>query len=251
MIDKRPAVVPYQRAAYHPSQMSTVPSQEEYLIRGHNGLETCVILSEDGFLGKKKFMDRDVLKDVLRRFNQEGVRYCLIGGLALAHHSIPRQTQDVDIMVLPEDLPLVQRLLEGHEQRGTAVVMIFQIGETRIDVMPANLKAKRTAVLEAIDDVIEELPVRVANLRDLILLKMWAIPERPERSKRMQDETDVVALLEMNSERVSAEDIAYICRSLLALAYTPEDANKLRDQISWLNDVLDKLGMTDRQYQLT
>jgi len=70
-------------------------------------------------------MERDTVKDVLRRFNEGGVRYCLVGGLALAHHSIPRQTQDVDIMVLPEDLPLVQRLLKGHEQRGTAVVMIF------------------------------------------------------------------------------------------------------------------------------
>lgn len=221
------------------------------MIRGHNGLETCVILSEDGFLGKRKFMEREVLKDVLRRFNEGGVRYCLVGGLALAHHSIPRQTQDVDIMVLPEDLPLVQGLLKGHEQSGTAAVMIYQIGETRIDIMPANLQGKRTAVLEAIDDVIEELPVRVASLRDLILLKMWAIPDRPEMAKRMQDETDVVGLIEMNPERVSAEDITYICGSLLALAYTPEDANKLRDQISWLNDILDKLGMTDRQYQLT
>jgi len=229
----------------------TVPSQEEYLIRGHNGLETCVILSEDGFLGKRKFMEREVLKDVLRRFNEGGVRYCLVGGLALAHHSIPRQTQDVDIMVLPEDLPLVQSLLKGHEQRGTAVVMIFQIGETRIDIMPANLQAKRTAVLEAIDDLIEELPVRVANLRDLILLKMWAIPDRPERSKRLQDEADVVGLIEMNRERVSVEDIAYICGSLLALAYPPEDAKKYRDQINWLNDELEKAGMTDRQFFIT
>ena len=98
--------------------MSTNPLQEEYLIRGHNGLETYVILSEDGLLGKRRFMEREVVKDVLNRFNKGGVRYCLVGGLALAHHSIPRQTQDVDIMVLSEDLPLVQRLLEGHEQRG-------------------------------------------------------------------------------------------------------------------------------------
>lgn len=81
-----------------PFRMSTNPSQEEYLIRGHNGLETCVILSEEGLLGKRKFMERDTVKDVLRRFNEGGVRYCLVGGLALAHHSIPRQTQDVDIM---------------------------------------------------------------------------------------------------------------------------------------------------------
>lgn len=196
-------------------------------------------------------MEREVVKDVLNRFNEGGVRYCLVGGLALAHHSIPRQTQDVDIMVLPEDLPLVQRLLRGHELRGTAVVMIFQIGDTRIDIIPANLTAKRAAVIEAIDDVIEDLPVRVVNLRDLILLKMWAIPDRPERAKRLQDEADVVGLIAMNPERFSAEDIAYICRSLLALAYTPEDAKKYRAQIEWLNDELEKAGLTDRQYPIT
>jgi hypothetical protein len=196
-------------------------------------------------------MERDIVKDVLRRFNEGGVRYCLVGGLALAHHSIPRQTQDVDIMVLPEDLPLVQRLLKGHELRGTAVVMIFQIGDTRIDIIPANLRAKRAAVLEAIDDVIEDLPVRVANLRDLILLKMWAIPDRPEERKRAQDEADVIGLIEMNPEKVSTEDIAYVCRSLQALAYTPEDANKYRKQIEWLNGVLSRLGLSDRQYPIT
>lgn len=178
------------------------------------------------------------------------VRYCLVGGFALAHHSIPRLTQGMDVLVLPEDLPLVQRLLEGSAQRGTAVVMTFQIGDTRIDVIPANLRAKRTAVLGAIDDVIEELPVRVANLRDLILLKMWAIPDRPERAKRLQDEADVVGLIEMNPDRISAEDIAYICQSLLALAYTPSDANKWRSQIEWLNDELENLGLTDLQYRI-
>jgi hypothetical protein len=196
-------------------------------------------------------MEREVVKDVLRRFNEGGVRYCLVGGLALAHHSIPRQTQDVDIMVLPEDLPLVERLLKGHEQRRTAVVMIFQIGDTRIEIIPANLRAKRAAVLEAIEDVIEDLPVRVANLRDLILLKMWAIPERPEMGKRMQDETDVVGLIEFNPEKVSADVISYVCRSLQALAYTPEHAKKYRKQIEWLNGVLVRLGLSYRQYPIT
>lgn len=195
-------------------------------------------------------MERDTVKDVLRRFNEGGVRYCLVGGLALAHHSVPRLTQDVDIMVLPEDLPLVQRLLKGHELRGTAVVMVFQIGDTRIDIISADLRAKRAAVLDAIEDVLDGLLVKVSGLRDLILLKMWAIPDRPEMSKRMQDETDVVRLIEMNPEKVSVEDIAYICRNLQLLAYTAEDAKKYRTQIEWLNGVLETLGLSDRKYDL-
>ena len=227
-------------------------SKEEYLIKGHNGLETCVILSEDygRMFAKRKFMERETVKDVLRRLNEGGVHYCLIGGMALAHYSVPRLTQDVDILVLPEDLPIVQQALAGHEQRGTAVVLIFQIGETRIDIIPANLRAKRAAVLNCIDDVLDDLPVKVVNLRDLILLKMWAAPERPDRGKRLRDEADIVELIEYNSEKVLAADIAYLCQTLLKMVYTPPDTQKYRAQIEWLNGELEKLGLSDRRYEL-
>lgn len=227
-------------------------TKEDYLIRGHNGLETCVILSEDyaRMFAKRKFMEHETVKDVLRRLNECGVRYCLVGGMALAHHSVPRLTQDVDILVLPEDLPLVQQALAGHQVRGTAVVLIFQIGETRIDVIPANLRAKRRAVIECIDDVLYDLPVKVVNLRDLILLKMWAAPDRPEIGKRLRDESDIVELIEMNADKVSAADIAYICDSLLKMVYSAEDVQKYRAQIEWLNQMLEKLGLNDRRYAL-
>jgi len=232
--------------------MSVSPAKEEYLIKGHNGLETCVILSEDyaRLFAKRKFMERETVKDALRRLNESGAHYCLVGGMALAHHSVPRLTQDVDVMVLPEDIPLVQQALQGHQQRGTAVVLIFQIGETRLDVIPANLRAKRTAVLGSVDDLLDELPVKVVNLRDLIFLKMLAAPDRPEMRKRTQDETDIIGLIEMNPEKVSAEDIAYICRTLLAMVYTPEEIQKYRAQIEWLNGVLEKLGLSDRSFDL-
>lgn len=233
--------------------MRTVPSKEEYLIKGRNGLETCLILSEEyaRLFSKRKFMERETVKEVLRRLNEAGIRYCLVGGLALAYHSIPRLTQDVDILVLSEDVPQVQKLFQGHLQRGTAVVQIFQIGDTRIDVIPANLRAKRTAVLNAVEEVMDELPVKVVGLRDLILLKLWAAPERPERAKRLRDEADVVELIEYNADRVSVEDIAYVCRTLLSMAYTPEDQKKYRAQVEWLNSELEKLGLIDHQYFLT
>ena len=231
--------------------MTTFPGQEEYLLKGHNGLETCVLLSERGLLGTKRTMNQETVKEVLRGLNEAGVRYCLVGGLALAHHSVPRQTQDVDILVLPEDLPLVQHLLQGHELHGTAVVMVFKIGETRIDIIPANLRAKREAVLSYIEDTLDEIVVRVVNVRDLILLKLWAIPDRPTKGKRMQDETDVVGLIEMNQERISAEDIAYISLNLLGVAYTLEDTSKYRAQVVWLNNVLKELGLAYLCYNLT
>jgi hypothetical protein len=230
--------------------MRLTTSKEEYLIPGHNGLETCVILSEDyaRLVAKRKFMEHETVKDVLRRFNENGVRYCLVGGLAVAHHSVPRMTQDMDVLVLSEDMPLVQQLLKGHQQRGTAVVLIFQIGDTRIDVIPANLRAKRAAVLGAIEGMIDDLPVTVASLRDSILLKLLVAPGRRRLSKRMQEEADIVGLIELNREKVSVEDIAYICRTLVGMAYTVEQMNQARAQVEWLNSELEKLGLSDRRF---
>jgi hypothetical protein len=96
----------------------------------------------------------------------------------------------------------------------------------------------------------DELPVKVINLRDFILLKLWAAPDRPERGKRLQDEADIISLIELNPEKVSAEDIAYICRTLLGMAYLPEEMKKYRAQVEWLNSELDKLGLSDRRYPL-
>ncbi len=54
----------------------------------------------------------------------------------------------------------------------------------------------------------------------------------------------------MNSEKVSAAEITYICQSLLAMVCTPQDEQRYRAQIEWLNGELEKLGWSDRRYDL-
>jgi hypothetical protein len=56
--------------------------------------------------------------------------------------------------------------------------------------------------------------------------------------------------LEYNADRISADDIAYIARSLLAMGYTAEAAAKYRQSLVWLNQTLDELEMSDRKYPL-
>ena len=229
----------------------TNSAREEYLMPGRSGLDTAITLSEryPQFFAGRKFMERETIKDVLQRFNEKGIRYCLVGGLALAHHSIPRVTQDVDVLVLPEDLPKVEELLRGHEVSGTSVALIFKIGETRFDIIPANLQSKRQAVINAIDEIFEGETIKVANLRNMIFLKLWASSERRDLAKRMQDETDVTGLIQLNPEQVSAEDIEYACRTLLGMAYTPEEMRKYQAKVEWLNGVLLELEMADRKYR--
>jgi hypothetical protein len=88
-------------------------------------------------------------------------------------------TQDVDLIVLAEDMGRLRSLFPGCYQRGTAVVEIYDIDGTRVDVLPAKLRYQREVVARAVPGAIEGTPARIATVRDLLLLKMFAAPSRP------------------------------------------------------------------------
>jgi hypothetical protein len=90
-------------------------------------------------------MERDTARAILRTLNEAHIRYAIIGAVALGYYATPRATQDIDVLVRREDVPRVQRLFRPHFLRGTAVVMVFDVEGTHLDVMPANLRLKRTA----------------------------------------------------------------------------------------------------------
>jgi predicted nucleotidyltransferase len=227
-----------------------IEQRDTGLLPGLNGIETCLTLSEeygDLFWGRK-LMERERIRDILRVLNEAHIHYAIIGGVAMGFHSIPRATQDIDVLVRREDIPRVQELLQPYYRRGTAVVMIFDVEGTHLDVLPATLRYGRTAIENAIDVVVDGVPAKVVSIRDLLLLKLFAIPDRPDPVKAMQDRTDVAALLRDNADHISQEDITYVVNTLLGLAFTRQDVEKYRQLLLWLNDMLDLLGMSDRRY---
>ncbi|MBI4641006.1 MAG: hypothetical protein HY731_09945 [Candidatus Tectomicrobia bacterium] len=216
-----------------------------------NGVETCLTLSEDygALFWGRKLMEREKVRAILRMLNEEQIRYAIIGAVALGYHTAPRATADIDLLVTLEDVPRLQQLFQQYYLRGTAAVMVFDVEGTRIDVLPADLRLKRAAVDNATDVFVYDIAAKVVSVRDLILLKLLAVPDRPDPVKAMRDRTDVAELLRDNADKISREDIRYIGNSLLRLAFTPEESRKYRELIRWLNETLDLLGMTDRQYQ--
>ena len=54
---------------------------------------------------------RTVLTELLAAFEKAGVRYALIGGLALALGGVPRATVAIDFLIEQEDLPRVHVIL--------------------------------------------------------------------------------------------------------------------------------------------
>ena len=151
------------------------------LLPGLNGVETCLTLSEEygDLFGGRKLMERERVRDILRTLNEAQIHYAIIGGVAMGYHSIPRATQDIDVLVSREDIPRVQRLLQPYYRRGTAVVMVFDVEGTHLDVLPATLRYGRTAIENAVEVLVHDIPAKVVSVRDLLLLKLFAIPDRP------------------------------------------------------------------------
>ena len=114
-------------------------------------------------------MERDTVKAILRTLNDEHIRYAIVGAVALGYYISPRATQDIDMLVRREDVRRVQRLFRPYYLQETAVVMIFDVEGTHVDVLPANLRLKQTAIDHAIDVLVHDVPAKVVSVKDLLL----------------------------------------------------------------------------------
>lgn len=141
------------------------------------------------------------LKDLLTTFEEGSLDYALCGGVALAIHGAPRATQDIDILVLPED---IDRLRQAARSRGftlESLPMDFASGITiqrftkLVDGQPFMLDALlvsgpiRAVWAGRLQAPFEGGVVRVVSRDGLISLKLAA--------GRPQDIADVKRLEEL------------------------------------------------------
>ena len=161
------------------------------------------------------------LRLVAQLLEREGVPYALIGGVAVQLHSEePRSTLDIDLAVLTyADIPRQALLAAGFEHTGR------YDHSDKWRAPGSGLLKQRTAVQfsaedEGIADAVKHasvvdldggVPLRVASVADLIVLKLAAAVEPARRpSKREHDVADVLALLEEHPELRSADLVARV-----------------------------------------
>jgi hypothetical protein len=152
-------------------------------------------------------------EDVLRALDQAAVKYVLVGGTAVILHGVPRTTADLDIVAeLSEEnmLRLVDCLTSlGFQPRAPVPAAQLADPERRSEwIREKNLKAfsfhRPSRPLDAVDVLIAApldfdtlsshsevldaagLPIRLASIADLIVLKRHA--------GRAQDLSDIDAL---------------------------------------------------------
>lgn len=149
---------------------------------------------------------------VFRELNRRGVRYIVIGGVAVNLHGVPRTTADLDLLVDLQS-PNLQRLVEAMKNLGYRPRAPVRFADITLENLRAWVKEKHMRVLsftnpkrpqEEVDILVNSpvnfeevygriefvaakgLPIPLISLDDLITLK--------RSSRRLQDLSDVEAL---------------------------------------------------------
>ena len=138
---------------------------------------------------------------VVQRLQKEGIEYALIGGVAVAFHTEPRFTKDIDLLIRESELDRVTEVLkrEGYFRSSTPwtfrdsnltlhrFMRVEEQDEMIVDVLVAGDERHGQIISNALEAESEDTGVvRVVSKADLIWLK------RQRNSK--QDEADIARL---------------------------------------------------------
>lgn len=152
----------------------------------------------------------DEFFSIVARFNKLGIRYAVVGGIALAFHGRPRFTRDVDLLVHHKDVDVLKMALErlGYAETaepwtlpGTPLILrrflkVEGQDEIMIDVLLASDDAHLRIIKDAVAAESEIGFVPVAARRDIIWMK---------RSRNSdQDRVDISELEENDETRESS-----------------------------------------------
>ena len=147
-------------------------------------------------------MDFGELRRILAAFEREGVRYVLVGSMAMAAQGIVRATRDADFFVAPDDenVARLRRALKSLFDDDPNVDEITAAdlggdypaveytpphGRYSMDILSRLGEAFRYEELEAEDVIVEGVRARVATPRMLYRMKKGTV--RPQ--DRMDAET--------------------------------------------------------------
>jgi hypothetical protein len=145
-------------------------------------------------------------KRIVLELEKQKVRYCLVGGVAMAFYSEPRFTRDIDILVDIDDFDKAKGLLEkdGYFQfasswtfRNVAIELhrflkiVAPEDEMMIDILIAKDKEVRRIIQTAVEAESEEGRVMLADKKDLIWLKRSRDSKQDQADiERLEDDKD-------------------------------------------------------------
>lgn len=146
------------------------------------------------------------LLDAVALFDELGIGYALIGGVASMYYGRPRFTEDVDFVASEGHMTTLERHADAMQTRHpTCVWKLYHSSGVEIDIWKDE---HATEIIERARDVdLHGTRVRVADPHDLIAMKL--------RAGRLRDDYDISEILKGTNiddalirDRVSDESFA-------------------------------------------
>lgn len=138
------------------------------------------------------------LAEVATALNAIGVRFALIGGLALASYRVIRATQDVDLLVeadKAEEIEVQLARLGYRRLYRSAEAANYARGDERVDLLYARRPVAQRLLADAMQRKTALGDLRVVSAEGLIGFKLQGFVNDPHRT---QDLEDIRALLRVN-----------------------------------------------------
>jgi len=142
----------------------------------------------------------DEFIEIIKHIERDKIRYALVGGVAMAFYTEPRFTQDIDLLIEPNDLEKICQILEKNGYFESAApwtfkstpltlhrfLKVIESDHMIIDLLVAGDKKHLKIIQNACEAQGEHGNARVAIKSDIIWLK--------RNRNSLQDQADIERL---------------------------------------------------------
>ncbi len=144
--------------------------------------------NEDTDREKTRIPTIEDLKAVCKHLNDEGAKYVLIGGFAMAYHGMPRMTEDIDILVEPssENIERIKKALLFLKDNASAEIksddverhsVVRVADEIVIDLIKEACTVRYDETIKTTESLdLDGVIIPVANIDAMIKMKQGIRP---------------------------------------------------------------------------
>jgi hypothetical protein len=175
--------------------------------RGNAVLERARRLKETALAGQ--LPEGFVLRDLQNLLEHLSIDWCIIGGVALLVHGIPRNTEDIDVLVsrippneFTRDSSEMQKFNFYKSKSTTGTHMILDHRRQGMcELLLADTELKRWALQTSEVGAVLGGRVRIVSALGLIALKAHAMSNKPARASR--DMPDILSVIMKSKPNLS------------------------------------------------
>lgn len=151
---------------------------------------------------------QDALRRITRRLDELDIPYAVVGGMALFLHGYRRFTEDIDLLVTPDDLKRVHAALRGRgylppferskQLRDTESNVRIEFLTT--GTFPGDGKPKPVAFPDPLEAAEERGSIKLLRLERLIELKLASGMSAPHRLRDLADVQELIRVTTLPQE---------------------------------------------------